>query len=308
MITNKKSLYIIIGLIIIIAFIINPAFGFFAVWILIAILSKIKKLKSSQTPATLTDLIQNLQRTTNEEAQPLLDNTAQIVLPQQILLAPVAQIKLDKRKKYLHIALNSTLEEAQNIISILPTSDRILIEAGTPLIKTYGTDAVSSIRSMAPVGTYIVADNKCCDLASREVEMMANAGANASTCLGVAPIETIDSFIEECSKFGIDSIVDMMNVADALSVLKKLKKIPDVVMLHRGVDESEFSKEKQIPYYQIKQIKGSYDVLVAVAGGDTIKEIQSAIFNDADIVVVWKNFYQADEDTAQLAQSFLKEI
>jgi len=217
-------------------------------------------------------------------------------------------MQLEKRKKYLHIALNSTLTEAQNIISLLPFSDRILIEAGTPLLKTFGTDAILEIKRMSPFGTYIVADNKCCDLASREVEMMANAGANASTCLGVAPIETIDSFIEECTKFGIDSVVDMMNVENPLAVLKKLKKIPNVVMLHRGVDESEFSKEKQIPYYQIKQIKGSYDVLVAVAGGDTIKEIQSAIFNDADIVVVWKNFYQADADTAKLANDFLKEI
>lgn len=215
---------------------------------------------------------------------------------------------LEKRKKYLHVALNSTLEEAREIISQLPVSDRILIETGTPLIKIYGVDAISQIKEIAPVGTYIVADNKCADLAAREVEMMANAGANAATCLGVAPIETIDDFIGECRKFNIDSIVDMMNIENALSVLKKLKKIPDVVILHRGVDESEFSKEKQIPYYQIKQIKGSYDVLVAVAGGDTMKEVQRAIFNDADIVVVWKNFYQPSSETAKLAESFLKEI
>lgn len=212
---------------------------------------------------------------------------------------------LEKRKKYLHVALNSTLEEAKEVISQLPISARILIEAGTPLIKIYGTDAISQIKEMASAGTYIVADNKCADLAAREVEMVANAGANASTCLGVAPIETIDSFIEECQKFNIDSMIDMMNVASALAVLKKLKKLPDVVMLHRGVDESEFSKEKQIPYYQIKQIKGNYDVLVAVAGGDTIREVQRAIFNDADIVVVWKNFYQPSAETAQLAESFL---
>ncbi|MFA6552892.1 MAG: orotidine 5'-phosphate decarboxylase / HUMPS family protein, partial [Patescibacteria group bacterium] len=217
-------------------------------------------------------------------------------------------MKLEKRKKYLHVALNSTLEEAREIISQLPTSNRILIEAGTPMIKIYGAEAVSQIKSIAPPGAYIVADNKCTDLAPREVEMMANAGANAATCLGVAPIETIDSFIEECQKYNIDSMIDMMNVDNALSVLKKLKKCPTVVMLHRGVDETEFSKEKQIPYYQIKQIKGNYDVLVAVAGGDTTREVQRAIFNDADIVVVWKNFYQPSAETAQLADSFLREI
>jgi len=228
----------------------------------------------------------------------------------QTLNYPFNQIKtrLERRKRYLQVALNNTLEEAREIISQLPVSDRILIEAGTPLIKIYGAEAILRIKEMAPAGAYIVADNKCADLAEREVEMMANAGANAATCLGVAPIETIDSFIEECQKFNIDSLIDMMNVENALSVIKKLKKLPDVVMLHRGVDETEFSKEKQIPYYQIKQIKGNYKVLVAVAGGDTIREVQRAIFNGSDIVVVWKNFYQASEETAQLAESFLKEI
>jgi len=242
--------------------------------------------------------------------QPALKEMALIksALPTKISNSLFSQIRLEKRKKYLHVALNSTLEEAREIISQLPVSDRILIETGTPLIKIYGTEAISQIKEMSPAGTYIVADNKCADLAAREVEMVANAGANASTCLGVAPIETIDSFIEECQKFNIDSMIDMMNVESALSVLKKLKKLPDVVMLHRGVDETEFSKEKQIPYYQIKQIKGNYNVLVAVAGGDTIREVQRAIFNDADIVVVWKNFYQSSTETAKLAESFLREI
>lgn len=215
---------------------------------------------------------------------------------------------LEHRKKYLQIALNSTLEDAQAIIWQLPVSERILIEAGTPLIKIYGTEAISRIKELAGSGTYIVADNKCADLASREVEMMALGGASAATCLGVAPKETIEAFIEQCRYFNIDSMIDMMNVDSAVSVLRNLKQVPDVVILHRGVDESEFSREKQIPFYEIKQIKGSFDVLVSVAGGDTIMEVQRAIFNDADIVVVWKNFYQAGEDTAQLASDFLKEI
>jgi len=231
-----------------------------------------------------------------------------VVIPAQTPAVLSRSKRLERRKKYLHIALNSTLEEAKEIIAQLPSSDRLLIEVGTPLIKIYGTEAIRQIKSMVPAGTYIVADNKCADLAPREVEMMANAGANAATCLGVAPIETINTFIEECQKFNIDSMIDMMNVENALAVLKKLSKLPDVVMLHRGVDESTFSKEKQIPFYQIKQIKGNYNVLVAVAGGDTIREVQRAIFNDADIVVVWKSFYQPSSETAQLAESFLREI
>jgi bifunctional enzyme Fae/Hps len=153
-----------------------------------------------------------------------------------------------------------------------------------------------------------VADTKCADLAFREVKMAAEAGAKSVTCLGVAPIETIDRFIEECQKNNIDSMIDMMNVEDPVRVLKELKKLPDVAILHRGVDETEFSKEKQIPFSQINQIKDNFDILVSVAGGDAIDEVQRAIFNGADIVVVWKAFYQSMQATAKLAEEFLKEI
>ncbi len=311
-----------IGLIITAIFVIlaiNPILGFIVIALAVIFLKKNPQFVSSY----LKEVVQSFGKIESKQDDSENDNlniNTQISLPKSVLpivvnksvlpipLSLPGRVRLVKRKKYLQIALNSTLDQAREIIGQLPVSERILIEAGTPLIKIYGAKAVSQIKRMSFPGTYIVADNKCADLALREVEMMALAGANAATCLGVAPIETIDSFVEECQKFGLDSMIDMMNVDNALFVLKKLKKLPDVVVLHRGVDESEFSKEKQIPYYQIKQIKGNYDVLVSVAGGDTIKEVQRAVFNDADIVVVWKNFYQASEETAQLAGSFLKEI
>jgi bifunctional enzyme Fae/Hps len=309
---NKKiNSLVLIMYFLIIAFAVNPIFGTVCVSIIIVLFINYPKF--------FIDYILNRTQATNKwrsdsikNNQPILEEipVIKVSTPLQASSVLFGQVvtRLEKRKKYLHVALNSTLDEGGEIISQLPPSDRILIEVGTPLIKIYGTEAVSRIRLMAPDGAYIVADNKCADLAACEVEMMASAGANAAICLGVAPIEAIDSFVEECQKFNIDSMIDMMNVENALSVLKKLKKLPNVVMLHRGVDETTRSKEKQIPYYQIKQIKGNYDILVAVAGGDTIREIQQAIFNDADIVVVWKSFYQASAETAQLAESFLKEI
>ena len=213
---------------------------------------------------------------------------------------------LKRNKKYLQIALNSTLGEAIEIVKKLPFSERILIEVGTPLIKIYGKRAISEIRFIT--SSYIVVDTKCADLALRDVRMAAEAGAQAATCLGVAPVETIDVFIEECKKAGIDSMVDMMNVEQPISVLRELKNPPDVVIIHRGVDETEFSKDKQIPFYQINEIKNNFEVLLSVAGGDTIEEVQRATFNSADIVVVWKDFYQSTDETSNLAKEFLKEI
>ncbi|MFA5052195.1 MAG: orotidine 5'-phosphate decarboxylase / HUMPS family protein [Patescibacteria group bacterium] len=216
--------------------------------------------------------------------------------------------RLERRKKYLQVALNSTLIEAQAIIRQLPSSERIIVEAGTPLIKIFGAEAIRAIRRAVASSTYVVADLKVADLADREVDMACRAGAQAATCLGVAPIETIERFIASCRERNLDSMVDMMNVSSPLQVLKRLKKLPNVVMLHRGVDESEFSKEKQIPWYQIQQIKGASNVLVSVAGGDTIREVQRSIFNSADIVVVWKDFYHSTSSTGDLAGAFLREI
>ncbi|MCD6528085.1 hypothetical protein J7K44_00335 [bacterium] len=262
---------------------------------------------------------------------------------------------LDKKQRYLQIALNSTLNEARSIINQIPLDKRIIIEVGTPLIKAYGVIGIRTIRlwweqrvlgynsktskdfktgsllldlliklikttssskiekgisnnKEVPFTPYIVADLKCMDRGAREVEIAKEGGANAAVALGQAPIETLDAFIKKCEEYNLDSMIDMMNVEFPLKILRRLKKLPNVVILHRGVDEEHFNPEKEIPFHEIQRIKSNYDVMISVAGGDTFQEVQRAIFNDADIVVVWKSFYTTTADTAKLAQEFLKEI
>lgn len=222
---------------------------------------------------------------------------------------------LSKKNKYLQIALNSTLDEAYSIISKLPRSNRILIEAGTPLIKQFSISVVANIyrwwmghSNDKNNWCYIVADLKTMDRGEREVIMAKNAGASAAVTLGYSPIETTNSFITACQKWGVDSMVDMMNVENPIKILRKLKKLPDVVILHRGVDEEMFNKDKPIPYLQINKIRSAYNTMISIAGGDTIREVQRAIFNDANIVVVWKEFYKSNADTSRLAEEFLREI
>jgi bifunctional enzyme Fae/Hps len=223
--------------------------------------------------------------------------------------------KLNSRTKYLQIALNSNLYDAQRIIGQLPQSERIIIEAGTPLIKQSGMEAVARLRSWwqerlygTNIEPYIVADLKTIDRGATEVQMAAAAGASAAIAMGLAPVETLNLFIKECETLGIDAMVDMMNVEYSLAILRKLKKQPAVVILHRGVDEEIFNKEKQIPYHEIQRVKGAYDIMLSIAGGDTAREVQRAFFNSANIAIVWKNFYTSSTNTVSLAQEFLKEI
>lgn len=205
---------------------------------------------------------------------------------------------LARRKKYLQVAMNRTLNEAMADLYRLPRDERIIIEAGTPLIKRYGIGVVGDLRRAG--FDYVVADLKTMDRGGTEVEMARWAGASAAVALGQAPVETVNSFVDNCREAGLDSMVDMMNVEQPIKVMRRWKKMPDVIILHRGVDEEEFNHDKPIPYIQINKIRSSYGVMISIAGGDTIREVQRAIFNDADIVVVWRQ--------PELAGQFLAEI
>jgi bifunctional enzyme Fae/Hps len=218
---------------------------------------------------------------------------------------------LNKKSKYLQIAFNRSLDEVREMIAMLPASEKIIIEAGTPLIKKYGQSGIKALKNWwsdkIQKPGYIVADLKCMDRGSREVKAAAKAGASAATCLGLAPIETINEFIRECEKVGIDSMIDMMNIEFPFEILQKLKKLPTIVVLHRGVDENEKNKKKQIPHDQIHRIKGTYGkVLISVAGGETSRDVVRAFFNDSDIAVIWRSFYEKPENTANLARQFLE--
>lgn len=276
------------------------------------------------------------------------------------------QPRLKRRQRYLQVALNSTLDDARHIISQLPVSDRIIIEAGTPLIKRYGMDGIrrirswyeqrlsgttsgasfsnpswssyfagndtdaamkmltdlfvgkktSAVKSAAPstspahgdIVPYVVADMKTMDRGQTEVEMVAQAGASAAVALGSAPVETLNSFVAACEANGIDAMIDMMNVEYPLHVLRQMRQVPPVVILHRGVDEERDNREKQIPLHEIRRIKGSFDIMISIAGGDTQREVQRAVFNDADIVVIWKSVYTNTKETLELVAGFLKDI
>jgi bifunctional enzyme Fae/Hps len=218
---------------------------------------------------------------------------------------------LNKRYKYLQIAFNRSSEEVRNMISQLPASDRIIIEAGTPFIKRYGMNGISSIKSWwgqkNAGNAYIVADLKVMDRGASEVNLVAQAGASAATCLGLAPTETMDEFIKNCAEAGIDSMIDMMNVKFPFEVLQKLKKIPNIIVLHRGVDENVNNREKTLPLDQIRRIKGTYNnIMISVAGGETTREVMRTFFNDSDIAVVWRSFYENPQNTTNLAEDFLK--
>ncbi len=197
-----------------------------------------------------------------------------------------------------------------NIATPNPTGILSLLFKGLSNLQVETTENQNIIiPNNSGIFPYIVADLKTMDRGETEVGIAYRGGASAAIALGTAPIETLNSFIQKCDEYGMDAMIDMMNVEYPLSVLRSLKKAPSVVIIHRGVDEEKFNKEKQIPLHEIRRIKGSYNnIMISIAGGDTVREVQRSIFNDADIVVVWKSVLQKSTDTIALVEGFLKEM
>lgn len=193
-------------------------------------------------------------------------------------------ISLDNNKRFLQIAFNHDMRAMQTILPLIPNDPQIIIEAGTPFIKEFGMDGIREMRRRWQ-GT-IFADMKIADGAVNEIMMAKNAGANGVTCLGNAPTATLDFFSNTCHKIGLLSIVDMINVADPLQVMKPLNIPPDIIVLHKGRDQELSDPSSLIEYRHVRRIRSKYTSVISVAGGVGEKSARSAIFNGGNIVVI----------------------
>lgn len=87
----------------------------------------------------------------------------------------------------------------------MPRSDAIIIEAGTPLIKRYGVEVVQKIHQLRPE-TVVFGDLKTLGTGNLEARMAGDATADVAGFSGLAPISTMEKFIEEYEKVGALSL------------------------------------------------------------------------------------------------------
>jgi len=216
---------------------------------------------------------------------------------------------------YLQVALDlDNLAEMERIINSLPDRERILIEAGTPLVKKFGVGVVGKIRELKQ-DAFIIADLKTLDVGRIEVKMAADETADAVAISGLGTMESIEKAIHEASKQGIYSILDMMNVDEFLQKLQNLNLMPDIVLLHRNVDLETLKKEKgeelsdMTEWGNIKKIKEILggNRLVAVAGGITPQKVNEALDSGADIIVVGR-YIIGNRDVRHAAEDFLEHM
>jgi len=205
---------------------------------------------------------------------------------------------------YLQVAFDLVdVAEVRRVLSALPDSDHILIEVGTPLVKMLGVSVVKEIRAIRP-GAFVILDLKTLDTGNLEVRLAADATADAVVISGLAPKKTLELSIREARKTGIYSIVDMLNVADPLALLKGLEMLPDVVELHRAIDmETSAHAWNNIRDIQALARDGRR-LLVAVAGGIRVDTEGEALDAGADILVVGRAITRS-KDIRDMAEQFL---
>lgn len=218
---------------------------------------------------------------------------------------------------YVQVALDlDNIDTMEKIINAVPDRERILLEAGTPLIKKFGVGVVSKIREIRP-DAFIIADLKTLDVGRVEIKMAADETADAVAISGLGTIESIEKAIHEAQKQGIYSILDMMNVDNFKEKLTQIKSDlkPNIVLLHRNVDLETSMAEKgedtsnMTEWGNIKEIKkliGSGG-LVAVAGGVTPEKVDEAIESGADIIVVGR-YIIGSRDVRRSAEDFLAHL
>ena len=212
------------------------------------------------------------------------------------------------RPPYLQISFDiPEIERVKRIVRQIPGSDQIILEAGTPLIKRYGTRVVREIRG-AGRDYFILADLKTLDVGKVEVDLAFNETADGVIAAGLASKATLDDFIYEAKRLGIYAFLDLMEVENPLEKLKSLERPPDGVIIHRAIDVERTGAK---PHFElIKEIREAFKekrLLIAVAGGIRPSTALTALKEGADIIVVGRYITQS-RDVERAVREFLPYI
>ncbi len=217
-----------------------------------------------------------------------------------ICILAILQIALDT-----HDLITAT-RIASSIVSELGC-ENIWIEAGTPLIKSWGIIGIDVLKKTT--GCFLVADTKTMDTGDYEAEIVLGAGANAFSILSLASDETIRAGLEQARKMNGLVIVDLINHPNPVERAIEIDKLGvDIILYHVGID---VQKKRGLTIDQlideIIELKKVLKAKLAVAGGIKHGRAKPLAEAGADIIVVGSAITKA-EDPVESTRRFLEEI
>ncbi len=157
------------------------------------------------------------------------------------------------------------------------------LEAGTPLIKSEGMEAVRTLRAEFP-DHVIVADLKTLDAGRTEMEAAAKAGADIAIVMACASDSTIRECVETGKNYGIEVASDLLGVNDPPQAAKRCEDLGvHHVGIHLAIDEQMLGSD---PFETLQKVRQAVQIPVAVAGGINVETAPQAVGAGADIVIV----------------------
>ena len=216
---------------------------------------------------------------------------------------PPMQVALDLVD--LPRAIQIAEEAVRGILAVTNDISRAWIEAGTPLIKSEGMNAIRELRQRFP-GHTICADMKVMDAGGTEVEMAAKAGANVVFILGCSPDSCISEAILAGKKYGVKIAADLISVKEPAQRALELEKMGiDIINIHVGLDQQVLGIK---PIDLVREIAGAVSsrVMISAAGGINSQTAVEAYEAGADIIIVGGALYKAkspEESARKIAQS-----
>jgi len=173
------------------------------------------------------------------------------------------------------------------------------VEAGTPLIKAEGLNAVRALKAEFPELT-IVADMKTMDAGRTEVEYAAKAGAGVVGVLGAASDSTIKECAEAARNYGCKLIVDMIEVADPVARARRAQELgADFIGIHTAIDQQ---MRGEAPFDTLRAVVAAVDIPVSVAAGTINETAAAAVEAGAAIVVVGGAIIKSADAAAAAAE------
>lgn len=168
------------------------------------------------------------------------------------------------------------------------------LEAGTPLIKSEGLEAIRELRKRFPNVT-IVADMKTMDVGRIETEAAAKAGADIISVLAAASDSTIRECVEAGRNYGAKIEADLIEIKekDLGKRAKEVEKLGvDYIGVHCAIDEQMEGKD---PFSKLRKVAEAVNVPVACAGGINSETAHEALEAGAQIVIVGGAITKAKE-------------
>lgn len=195
----------------------------------------------------------------------------------------------------LQVALDFVdLERALQVAEEAVAGGADWLEAGTPLIKSAGLDAVRRLKERFPEQT-IVADLKIMDAGRTEVEYAAKAGAGVITVLAAASDTTIAECVEAGRHYGTKVVADLINIADPVQRATELAQLGvDYIDVHTPID---VQMQGLFPFDTLERIALAVETPLCVAGGITSETAADAVANGARVVIVGGSITKAADAT-----------